>query len=102
MVQDIGTSPRRTDPAVVELMCELRRQLAAAGLDAGPDTIRWHLSRHHRIEVSASTIRRRLVAAGLVMPEPRKRPKSSYVRFAADLPNEMWQRRPLMRCGASR
>ena len=86
-----NTSPSRTDAAVVELICQLRRQLTAAGLDAGPDTIRWHLSRHHGIEVSASTIRRHLVAAGLVVPEPRKRPRSSYVRFQADLPNEMWQ-----------
>ena len=86
-----NTSPGRTDLAAVELMIQLRRQLAAAGLDAGPETIRWHLARHHGIEVSASTIRRRLVAAGLVVPEPRKRPKSSYVRFQADLPNEMWQ-----------
>ena len=86
-----NTSPGRTDPAAVELMIQLRRQLAAAGLDAGPDTIRWHLAHHHGIDVSASTIRRRLVAAGLVVPEPRKRPKSSYVRFQADLPNEMWQ-----------
>ena len=86
-----NTSPSRTDAAVVELICQLRRQLAAAGLDAGPDTIRWHLGHHHGIEVSASTIRRHLVAAGLVTPEPRKRPRSSYVRFQADLPNEMWQ-----------
>ena len=86
-----NTSPSRTDAAVVELICQLRRQLTAAGLDAGPDTIRWHLARHHGIEVSASTIRRHLVAAGLVVPEPRKRPRSSYVRFQADLPNEMWQ-----------
>ena len=41
--------------------------------------------------MSVSTIRRRLVAAGLVTPEPNKRPKSSYVRFQADLPNELWQ-----------
>ena len=85
------TSPSRTDPAVVELILGLRRQLVAAGLDAGPDTIRWHLAQRHGIDVSASTIRRRLVAAGLVTPEPRKRPRASYVRFAADLPNEMWQ-----------
>jgi hypothetical protein len=26
-----------------------------------------------------------------VVPEPRKRPKSSYIRFQADLPNERWQ-----------
>jgi hypothetical protein len=28
---------------------------------------------------------------GLVTPEPRKRPRSSYIRFAAELPNERWQ-----------
>jgi hypothetical protein len=26
-----------------------------------------------------------------VVPEPRKRPRSSYLRFAAELPNECWQ-----------
>jgi hypothetical protein len=26
-----------------------------------------------------------------VVPEPRKRPRSSYLRFAAELPNERWQ-----------
>ncbi|WP_250033637.1 DDE-type integrase/transposase/recombinase [Paractinoplanes maris] len=25
------------------------------------------------------------------MPEPAKRPKSSYIRFAAEQPNECWQ-----------
>lgn len=85
------TSPAKVPDSVVELILRLRRQLAAAGLDAGPDTICWHLAERHGIEVSASTVRRRLVAAGLVTPEPRKRPRSSYVRFAADLPNEMWQ-----------
>ena len=38
-----------------------------------------------------STIRRRLLAAGLIEPAPRKRPKTSYIRFEADLPNETWQ-----------
>ena len=85
------TSPARIGDSVVELILRLRRELTAAGLDAGADTICWHLSRRHGIEVSASTVRRYLVAAGLVAPEPKKRPKSSYVRFAADLPNEMWQ-----------
>ena len=86
-----NTSPSKVSDAVVELIVGLRRELAAAGLDAGPDTIGWHLGERHGVEVSASTIRRYLVAAGLVVPEPRKRPKSSHVRFAADLPNEMWQ-----------
>ena len=41
--------------------------------------------------MSRSTISRHLTAAGLVTPEPRKRPKSSYIRFEAAMPNETWQ-----------
>jgi transposase InsO family protein len=41
--------------------------------------------------VSESTIHRYLVAAGLVTPEPRKKPRASYIRFQAALPNECWQ-----------
>ena len=40
---------------------------------------------------STSTIRRILHAAGLVVPEPRKRPRSSWIRFEAAAPNELWQ-----------
>ncbi|GGF37359.1 hypothetical protein GCM10011366_01080 [Ornithinimicrobium tianjinense] len=32
-----------------------------------------------------------LHAEGMVVPEPRKRPRSSYIRFEADLPNGCWQ-----------
>ena len=41
--------------------------------------------------MSVSTIRRSLLSAGLITPAPRKRPKTSYIRFEADLPNETWQ-----------
>jgi transposase InsO family protein len=75
----------------IELIVELREKLSTTGLDAGPDTIAWHLEHHHLISVSRSTISRHLVAAGLVVPEPKKRPKSSYIRFAAEQPNETWQ-----------
>lgn len=54
-------------------------------------TIQWHLEHHHQVAVSVSTIRRHLVAAGLVTPNPRKKPKSAYIRFEAALPNETWQ-----------
>ena len=40
---------------------------------------------------STSTIRRILGHHGLINPQPRKRPKSSYRRFAAEQPNECWQ-----------
>jgi transposase InsO family protein len=76
---------------VVDLVVELRQKLTATGLDAGPDTIAWHLVHHHDLTVSRATISRYLTKAGLVVPEPKKRPKSSYIRFAAAMPNECWQ-----------
>ncbi len=85
------TSPNETPAETVDTILELRRTLTKQGLDAGPETIAWHLAEHHGIEVSPATIRRRLITAGLIQPEPRKRPKSSYIRFQADVPNEMWQ-----------
>src|SRR5882757_8446165 len=85
------SSPTATPPATVELVLTLRKQLAEAGLDAGADTIGWHLARHHRTTLSRATINRILVRAGAVVAEPAKRPKSSYIRFAAEQPNECWQ-----------
>ena len=40
---------------------------------------------------SISTIQRILTRRGFVTPAPKKRPKSSYTRFVAELPNECWQ-----------
>ena len=85
------SSPTATPAATVELVLRLRKQLAEAGLDAGADTVGWHLARHHRTSLSRATINRILVRAGAVVPEPAKRPKSSYIRFAAEQPNECWQ-----------
>jgi transposase InsO family protein len=85
------TSPSAISPGTVELIVRLRKDLAGQGLDAGPHTIAWHLDHHHRIRVSAATVSRYLARDGLVAPAPAKRPKSSYLRFAADLPNECWQ-----------
>lgn len=84
-------SPTRLDAATVELIVNLRKELVDAGLDAGPLTIAWHLQRRHDLVVSAATIRRRLVEFGCITPNPRKRPRSSYIRFVAEVPNECWQ-----------
>jgi transposase InsO family protein len=86
-----ATSPAATPPDTVELVLWLRKQLTEAGLDGGADTIGWHLTHHHATTVSRATINRILVRAGAVTPEPSKRPKSSYLRFEADQPNETWQ-----------
>lgn len=85
------TSPSAVGDATVALIIELRKELSGQGLDAGPDTIAWHLERHHQVRVSAATVARYLARHGLVVPEPRQRPKSSYIRFAAEQPNECWQ-----------
>jgi transposase InsO family protein len=85
------TSPAAIPAAIVELIVELRRRLAGAGLDAGSDTIGWHLEQHHHIRVSRATIDRTLRRQGLVVAAPKKRPRSSYIRFEADQPNETWQ-----------
>ena len=54
-------------------------------------TIAWNLEREGFTPPSTSTIRRILHAAGLITPEPRKRPRSSIIRFQAEQPNETWQ-----------
>ena len=69
----------------------LRKELAGQGLDAGPQAIAWHLEQHHQVKVSPATVSRYLARQGLVTPDPSKRPKSSYIRFAAEMPNECWQ-----------
>ncbi|UFU06964.1 helix-turn-helix domain-containing protein [Ruania halotolerans] len=85
------TSPTATETEVVNLIVAIRGRLLRAGLDAGADTIAWHLGHTHHIEVHRATIHRILTRAGLITLEPKKRPKSSYVRFEAAQPNECWQ-----------
>ena len=85
------TNPGRTPDAVRDRIIVLRTELTGRGLDAGPATIAWHLEREGLPVPSTSTVRRILHAAGLVVPEPRKRPRSSWLRFEAAAPNELWQ-----------
>jgi transposase InsO family protein len=56
-------------------------------------TIAEHLARDPAIaEVPAvSTIWRILHKRGFVVPQPHKRPRSAWKRFAAEQPNELWQ-----------
>lgn len=85
------SNPNATSPARVQLIVTIRSCLLGQGLDAGAESIRWHLEHAHGVEISRATIHRVLVRKGLVRPEPKKRPRASYVRFAAELPNQCWQ-----------
>jgi transposase len=72
-----GTSPQAIPDRAAELIIALRKDLAGQGLDAGPETICWHLAHHHQIRVSRATVSRYLARAGLIIAEPGKRPRSS-------------------------
>jgi transposase InsO family protein len=85
------TSPRRTSQATEDAIVALRKDLAEAGHDAGAETIAWHLRQQTGSAPSVATIWRILSRRGFVTPQPHKRPRSSWRRFAAELPNELWQ-----------
>lgn len=84
------SSPTAISPEIVETVLRLRKNLTERGLDAGPQTLVWHLERE-QISVSPATISRILTRHGAVVRDPSKRPKSSYRRFQAELPNQLWQ-----------
>jgi hypothetical protein len=68
----------------------IRKTMTGRGLDAGPETIAWHLQHTHHITVSRATIARHLAAQNLLIPEPSKPPESSCIRLEAEQPNECW------------
>jgi len=85
------SSPNAIGTELEEQIVLLRKTLSEEGLDAGAVTIHWHLSRRREVVPSVSSIWRILKRRGFVVPQPKKRPRSSFIRFEADLPNETWQ-----------
>jgi transposase InsO family protein len=84
-------SPNRTAKDIEDEVIALRKELERDGHEAGAATIAFHLQRRHGACPAVSTIWRILSARGFVTPQPHKRPKSSYLRFQAEQPNERWQ-----------
>jgi transposase InsO family protein len=86
------TNPRRVvDVETENRIVALRKELTDAGHDAGAETIAFHLRQAGFPAPSVATIWRTLSRRGFVTPQPHKRPRSSWHRFEADLPNEVWQ-----------
>lgn len=83
--------PHRVPPEVEVAVVELRRELLAAGHDAGANSIAHQLAGRVGKVPALVTIWRILCRNDLITPEPHKRPRSSFKRFEAQLPNEMWQ-----------
>lgn len=84
------TSPQRTAVEVEEQIVALRKELDRDGHDAGAETIAFHLQQRHGHCPAVSTVWRILRDRGYVTPQPHKRPKSSYCRFQAEQPNQLW------------
>src|SRR6266545_1581211 len=83
--------PHRTPDELEDQIVALRKELSEQGLDAGAETIHHHLGLRRTDVPSVSTIWRVLRRRGFVTPQPHKRPRSSWVRFEAQLPNQCWQ-----------
>jgi transposase InsO family protein len=84
-------SPNRTPVSVEAEIIQIRKDLDRRGHEAGAATIAFHLEQRHGHSPAVSTIWRILTQRGFVTPQPHKRPKSSFIRFAAEQPNERWQ-----------
>src|ERR1700682_5272469 len=84
-------SPTRIADRWEDEIVVLRKELVDLGVDAGAATIHYHLSKRQEVVPSVPTIWRVLKARGFVTPQPHKRPKSSFIRFEAEFPNERWQ-----------
>ena len=83
--------PHRVAPEVEALVVQLRHELLTAGHDGGAQSIAHQLVGRVEKLPSTTTIWRILSRNRLIIPEPHKRPRSSFKRFEAQLPNEMWQ-----------
>ena len=97
---DAGLAPRsraphtianQTPPEVEDLIVGLRKKLDDNGLDAGAETIKWHLDAAGVDTPTASTIWRILKRRGFIVAEPNKAPHKTWRRFVAEFVNELWQ-----------
>jgi putative transposase len=85
------TSPTVTEPGMVDLLLGTRTDLQKQGLDHGPLSVLSTLSRQGYRPPSRATVARIFTRSGVVVPEPRKKPRSAYKRFVYPQPNACWQ-----------
>ena len=78
-------------PVIQAAIVRLRGDLAAAGHDCGPHTIAHHLRLELGTAPSVATIWRIHARHGQITAQPHYRPRSSFIRLEASLPNALWQ-----------
>lgn len=84
-------SPLAVAVPVEKLALGVRARLKVEGWDYGPISVKHELERLGIASPSRATLARIFTRNGVVSPEPKKRPKSSYTRFRYPAPNECWQ-----------
>jgi transposase InsO family protein len=84
--------PTATPVEIEDAIVRARKELADAGEFNGEFSIAERLAAEEVSPVpSLATIARILTRRGQVRPQPRNRPHSSYRRFQAGRPNELWR-----------
>ena len=81
----------RTGSDMEDEIVRARKELADQGYDCGSESIFDRLRDMGLAPPSSATIYRVLCRRGLIVAEPRKRPKRVVRRFTADRANECWQ-----------
>jgi transposase InsO family protein len=85
------TSPTQTCEELVAVVLTLRHILEEEGWDNGATSIFYRMQRDGHQLLSRRTIHRLLVRAGVVVPQPGKRPRSSYRSFQVPATDDCWQ-----------
>ena len=78
-------------PVLVMAAVRIRKELADAGWDHGPVSVRHRMLLAGLPAPSRATLARIFTAHGMVVPQPQKRPRSSYRRFTFGAVHECWQ-----------
>ena len=81
-------SPGQLSAEVEDRIVRLRKELV---VDNGAQAITYHLARQGGAVPSVATVHRVLVRRGLVVAQPKKRPRSAWRRFEWPRPNDAWQ-----------
>ena len=86
------SSPSAVSADVEDAIVRARKELDDFGTDNGAWSIRQRLLDETVVEVpSQATIWRVLKRRGMIVPEPKKRPRGSFRRFVFPRPNDCWQ-----------
>jgi transposase InsO family protein len=84
-------SPGQTPAAMEDAIVRVRKELDDEGLDNGPVSIDGRLRTEGVTPPATATIHRVLTRRGLIIPQPQKRPDSSWKRFNFTERNGCWQ-----------